>query len=208
MNIINIGGISNATMISEDDNELNFKANDIGPGNCLIDEWVRKNSKYKFDENGNIGKSGKINELILNQAKENFVISSYEKSLDVNDFDLSFVRGLSLEDGCATITDFTSYLISDGLKYINSINKNNPGYFLLCGGGRKNIYLIKLIKKYLSNTNIKLNNIDEFGFDGDFIESQAFGYLAIRTFLGLPISFPKTTRCKSPTVGGEINKNF
>ena len=208
INIINIGGISNATIVSENDTELNFKANDIGPGNCLIDEWVRKNSKYKFDENGNIGKSGKINELILNQAKENFVISSYEKSLDVNDFDLSFIRGLSLEDGCATITDFTSYLISNGLEYINSSNKINPGYFLLSGGGRKNIYLIELIKKYLSNTNIKLNNIDEFGFDGDFIESQAFGYLAIRTFLGLPISFPKTTRCKSPTVGGEINKNF
>ncbi len=76
------------------------------------------------------------------------------------------------------------------------------------GGGRKNIYLIELINKYLSNTNIKLKNIDEFGFDGDFIESQAFGYLAIRSYLGLPISFPETTRCKNPTTGGEINKNF
>ena len=54
--------------------KFNLKANDIGPGNCLIDEWVRKNSKLRFDENGNIAKSGKINELILNQAKENFII--------------------------------------------------------------------------------------------------------------------------------------
>ena len=58
----------------------------------------------------NIAKSGKIDELILNQAKENFKINSYDKSLDVKDFDLSFVRGLSLEDGCATITNFTAYL--------------------------------------------------------------------------------------------------
>ena len=208
INIINIGGISNATTIIKDENDFNFKANDIGPGNCLIDEWIKKNSKFRFDENGNIAKSGKINELILNQAKDNFMISSYEKSLDVKDFDLSFVRGLSLEDGCATLTDFTAYLISNGLKYINSFKENSNGHFLLGGGGRKNNYLIELIKKYLSNTNIELKNIDEFGFDGDFIESQAFGYLAVRSYLGLPISFPETTRCKNPTVGGRINKNF
>ncbi len=208
INIINIGGISNATTIIKDENNFYFKANDIGPGNCLIDEWVKQNSKLKFDENGNIAKSGKINELILNQAKDNFIINSYEESLDVKDFDLLFVRGLSLEDGCATITDFTAYLISNGLKFINSFKENSNGYFLLSGGGRKNNFLIELIKKYLSNTNIELRNIDEFGFDGDFVESQAFGYLAIRSYLGLPISFPETTRCKNPTVGGEINKNF
>ena len=80
--------------------------------------------------------------------------------------------------------------------------------FLYVVEEEKITYLIELIQKYLSNTNIKLKNIDEFGFDGDFIESQAFGYLAIRSYLGLPISFPETTRCKNPTVGGEINKNF
>ena len=208
INVINIGGISNATIVFKGKDGINLKARDIGPGNCLIDEWVKKNSKLKFDENGNIAKSGKINELIANQAKENFVMSSYEKSLDIKDFDFSFVRGLSLEDGCATLTDFTAYSIAEGLKHINFLKKNNPGYFLLSGGGRKNTYLIELVKKYLSNTNIKLKNIDEFGFNGDFVESQAFGYLAIRCYLGLPISFPETTRCKNPTVGGEINKNF
>ena len=206
--IINIGGISNATVMFEDEKEIHFQAKDIGPGNCLIDEWVKNNSKLKFDKNGNIAKSGKIDELILNQAKENFIISSYDKSLDIKDFDLSFVRGLSLEDGCATLSDFTAYLISNGLRYLNSLKKNDHGYFLLSGGGRKNIYLIELIQKYLSNTNLKLKNIDDFGFDGDFTESQAFGYLAIRSYLGLPISFPETTRCKDPTVGGEISKNF
>jgi len=206
--VINIGGISNATIIFEDKNEINFKARDVGPGNCMIDEWVRKNSKFKFDVNGNIAKSGKVNELILNQAKENFVITSYEKSLDIKDFDLSFIRGLSLEDGCATITDFTAFLISEGLKYFNSLNKDDNGYFLISGGGRKNIYLISIIQKYLSNTNIELKNIDDFGFDGDFVESQAFGYLAIRSYLGLNISFPQTTGCKNPSTGGVINKNF
>ena len=70
----------------------------IAPGNCLIDEWIRKNSKKKYDENGLLAKSGKVDELILNQALENFYISKYTKSLDTKDFDISFAKGLSLEE--------------------------------------------------------------------------------------------------------------
>ena len=49
--------------------EENLEAFDAGPGNCMIDEWVRKNSKISFDQNGSIAKSGKIDQLILNQAQ-------------------------------------------------------------------------------------------------------------------------------------------
>jgi anhydro-N-acetylmuramic acid kinase len=206
---INIGGISNITkIINKGENiEENLEAFDSGPGNCLIDEWVRKNSKKKFDKNGLIAKSGKINQLILNQAIENFKIDSYEKSLDIKNFDISFARGLSLEDGCATITNFTAYLIAKGIEYSN--NKDKPIKYLICGGGRKNSSLIKNIKDYLSSKiNISLDLIDKYNFDGDYIESQAFGYLAIRSFLNLPISYPKTTGCVTPTVGGTIVKNF
>ena len=51
-------------------------------------------------------------------------------------------------------------------------------------------------------------NIDKYGFDGDYIESKAFGYLAIRSSLNLPISYPGTTGCKEPTIGGKLVKNF
>ena len=53
--------------------------------------------------------------------------------------------------------------------------------------------------------NIKL--IDDIGINGDFVESQAFAYLAIRSYLNLPISFPETTGCLKPCTGGEIIKN-
>ncbi|MDC6482994.1 anhydro-N-acetylmuramic acid kinase [Candidatus Pelagibacter sp.] len=207
---INIGGISNITKIIRKDEKLeeNLEAFDVGPGNCMIDEWVRKNSKYKFDQNGVIAKSGKINQLILNQIIDNFKINSYKKSLDIKDFDISFARGLSLEDGSATITDFTAYLISQGIEHSNKGNEK-PIKYLLCGGGRKNNFLIQSIKNYLSNkSNISLELIDKYNFNGDYIESQAFGYLAIRTYLNLPISYPKTTNCAAPTVGGKIVKNF
>ena len=207
---LNIGGISNITKINKKDEKLeeNLEAFDSGPGNCMIDEWVRKNSKKNFDKNGLIAKSGKINQLILNQVIDNFKIESFDKSLDVKDFDISFARGLSLEDGCATITNFTAYLIAKGIEHANGSNIK-PIKYLVCGGGRKNTFLIQSVKDYLLHKqNISLNSIDEYNLNGDFIESQAFGYLAIRSSLNLPISYPKTTGCELPTVGGELVKNF
>jgi anhydro-N-acetylmuramic acid kinase len=207
---LNIGGISNITKIIKKDEKLedNIEAFDSGPGNCMIDEWVRKNSKNNFDENGSIAKSGKIDQLILSQAIDNFQIDTFDKSLDVKNFDISFVRGLSLEDGCATITNFTAYLIAKGIEHSIG-NYIKPIKYLVCGGGRKNTFLIQSIKDYLSHKqNVSLNSIDDYSLNGDYIESQAFGYLSIRSFLNLPISYPKTTGCKTPTVGGELVKNF
>ncbi len=205
--IVNIGGISNATIINDISNniEKDLIAYDIGPGNCLIDEWIRSNSNFKFDENGKIAKSGKIDQLILNQAIDNFKIETYSKSLDVKEFDISFARGLSLEDGCSTITEFTAYLIAEGIKFLN---KDNSNRYLFCGGGRKNRFLIESI---IRNSNLKRNNfdiIDNFHLNGDYIESQAFAYLAIRSKLNLPISFPNTTRCNGPVIGGKLANNY
>jgi anhydro-N-acetylmuramic acid kinase len=207
---LNIGGISNITKIIKKDEKLeeNLEAFDSGPGNCMIDEWVRRNSKKNFDENGSIAKSGKINQLILNQVIDNFKIDSFDKSLDVKDFDISFARGLSLEDGCAIITNFTAYLIAKGIEHANG-NNIKPIKYLVCGGGRKNTFLIQSIKDYLLHKkNISLNSIDDYNLNGDYIESQAFGYLSIRSFLKLPISYPKTTGCELPTIGGKLVRNF
>ena len=210
-NIINIGGISNITktVMNKDISKKKIEAFDIGPGNCLIDEWIRKNSNKKFDDGGFIGKSGTNNQLLFNQAIDNFNFISYENSLDIKDFDISFARGLSLEDGCATITNFTAYLIVEGIKSLHKKEDYFSNKYLICGGGRKNNFLIETINKYLNKyENITLENIDNFNQNGDFIESQAFGYLAIRSYLGLPITFPDTTRCNKPLTGGSLVKNF
>ena len=139
-----------------------------------------------------------MNELILNQALENFQEVNNLNSYDIKDFDLSFVRGLSLEDGAATLTEYTSEIISENLKTKLMKPKAN---IILGGGGRKNKFLLKKIEEKI-NTSLKL--IDIYGIDGDFVESQAFAYLAIRTCLNLPISFPETTGCSKPCAGGEI----
>tara|TARA_A100001011_G_C14223323_1_gene805423 strand:+ start:35 stop:1129 length:1095 start_codon:yes stop_codon:yes gene_type:complete len=195
ISILNIGGIANITEI---DGDFKISSRDIGPGNCLIDMWIRKNTEKFYDENGNFAEKGKTDKLIFNQYLDNYFYSKInsKKSLDTNDFDISFAKGLSIENGSATITDLTSELLS---KKIGNYD------IYVCGGGRKNKFLINSLKNKIDN---KIFSIDELSIDGDFIESQAFAFLAIRSFLGLPISFPSTTNCYKPCLGGVIVNNF
>ena len=67
--ILNLGGIANVTIIDQDDHISSY---DIGPGNCLIDQWIRNNSKNTFDKNGATAESGKVNKLILDKFLDNF----------------------------------------------------------------------------------------------------------------------------------------
>ena len=205
--ILNIGGISNITIIGKPTGKYGFTSRDIGPGNCLIDSWIRKNSKYKYDKDGILASSGKRNDIIFEQAQELFANRANQSSLsfDTSDFDVSFARGLSLEDGAATLTDFTARVIGSALFSLLSKVSDKLWKVVICGGGRKNNFLIEKIKK---NTlkNIVIKPIDDYGVDGDFVESQAFAFLAIRSLLKLPISFPETTGCTKPCTGGEFIK--
>ena len=204
---LNIGGISNITIIKNKENLSELISKDIGPGSCLIDTWVRKNSNKKFDQDGNFASIGTKNEIVFEQAQELYANRNNKRKLsfDVNDFDISFVRGLSLIDGATTLTDFTASIIGKELSL--SLNEFKESIeILICGGGRKNKILLEKIGKNIS-TNMNLKLIDDYKINGDFIESQAFAYLAIRSFQGLPISFPKTTGCEKPCLGGELIQN-
>ena len=204
---LNIGGISNITIVKNYKNLSELFSKDIGPGNCLIDSWVRKNSDKKFDLDGQLALSGTRNEIIFEQAQELYMNRNKKKlSFDTTDFDISFVRGLNFEDGVATLTDFTASIIGEELNLSLKNLKAERKEILLCGGGRKNKVLIKKIKENISSGyNLKL--VDEYKIDGDFVESQAFAFLAVRSILKLPISFPSTTGCKTPSIGGDLIKN-
>ena len=206
--VLNIGGIANITAIGSNEPK-DLKSYDIGPGNCLIDEWIRKKTKKKYDDNGQTAKTGKTSEIILNQALDNFNNRKNKDSLsfDTKDFDLNFVRGLSLEDGAATLTDFSGRIVGAALFSLLSRVSDKLWKVLVCGGGRKNTTLMNRIKKRTLK-NLVIQSIDDYGIDGDFVESQAFAYLAIRSYLKLPISFPETTGCNEPCTGGTIVKNF
>ena len=201
---VNIGGISNFTYLGAPcigANKINnWYAGDLCLGNCLIDQWIRKKSKNNFDKDGKIAKTGKIHKNKLKLALQVYKPKKQD-SLDIKDFDLSFVNGLSLKDGAATLTEYTAHILAHHL-IVHTIHNIK---IILCGGGRKNKLLVKKIKKKLP---FPILLIDDYGINGDFVESQAFGYFAIRSFLKLPISFPNTTGCKKPCTGGVLVKNY
>ena len=219
--VINLGGIANYTFIQEyvvaprDDDK--FKENyitsgDSGPGNCLIDQWIRKNSNELYDKDGKIALSGKINKKIVDRVIDSLVIKD---SYDVKDFDLPFYKKLSLEDGAATLAEITACIITASIMDLKGIYSKSVN-ILISGGGRKNNFLINRIKKlinqnrktyYKIRTFMSVKLIDEYGVDGDFVESQAFAYLAIRSYLKLPISYPETTGVSKPCTGGVIVKS-
>jgi anhydro-N-acetylmuramic acid kinase len=223
---VNIGGIINITNFSNRLKDEILLAGDIGPGMCLIDKLIRDNLNQRYDKNGKIAKLGKVNNSKLikfqKKLKDNGVgklseritfdnnipnESWYFRSLDIKEFDLSIIKGLTLKDAIATLTEFTSSII--GKLYTAGCLQTT---LILCGGGRKNKFLVQRVKKISQLLGAPYTNkvklIDDYGINGDFIESQAFGYLAIRSYLGLPISFPNTTGCKEPTTGGVLVKNY
>jgi len=206
--VLNVGGIANITLVVSKNNE-DLKSFDVGPGNCLLDEWVRRHTQMKYDENGKASNIGKTSEVILNQAIDNFDNISNQKKLsfDIKDFDLNFVKGLSYEDGLSTLVDFTAVIIYQSILKSIKIRENEKLLIIVCGGGRKNLSLMGSIRKRLPK-NISLKIIDDYKIDGDFIESQAFAYLAIRSALKKEISYPNTTSVQKPCTGGVLVKNY
>jgi anhydro-N-acetylmuramic acid kinase len=206
--VLNVGGIANITLVVSKKNE-DLKGLDVGPGNCLLDEWVRRHTQMKYDENGKASNIGKTSEAILNQAIDNFDNISNQKKLsfDIKDFDLNFVKGLSYEDGLSTLVDFTAVIIYQSILKSIKIKENEKLLIIVCGGGRKNLSLMGSIRERLPK-NISLKIIDHYKIDGDFIESQAFAYLAIRSALKKKISYPGTTDVQKPCTGGVLVKNY
>ena len=196
---VNIGGISNLTYLDKNDEMVSF---DSGPGNFLIDKFLqlKSNGKIQYDNEGKIAAKGKVDKNILDRClSDTYYGSLPPKSLDVNDFNLSSVRGINIENSIATLSELTSQTI------VNSINffSNKPLKIILCGGGRKNKYITKRIKQISRTATV---NIDKYKINGDFIESQAFAYLAIRSFFKKTITFPKTTGVLKALTGGRLIK--
>ena len=209
--IINLGGIANYTLIwqsKELSRQNHLLSADTGPGNCLIDSWIRKKTNMPYDKKGQIAKLGNIDKEIFRKLLN---AHPFKKSYDIKDFNLKLLKKLSLEDGAATLIEYTAdSLIGNILDFLEDAQWYKTINILLCGGGRKNNFLVSRIKKktVTSKTNRPVKLIDSLDIDGDFVESQAFGYLAIRSFLGLPISFPETTGCVKECTGGVIVNDY
>jgi anhydro-N-acetylmuramic acid kinase len=128
-----------------------------------------------------------------------FFSAPIPKSLDRKDFNLDLVKDLSAHDGAATLTAFSAKAVATGLEHFSG----RPQRLIVCGGGRKNGTMLKMIEKY---SGIPTVLTDDLGWDGDAIEAQGFAYLAYRCLHGLPITYPGTTGVAEPMSGGVLTQ--
>jgi len=128
-------------------------------------------------------------------SKQPSVALPAPKSLDRNAFDAAPIARLSAEDGAATLTAFSAAAVAQALDHF----PQRPELWIASGGGRRNATMLDMIAQRVGAPVLPA---EDFGFDGDGVEAEAWAYLAVRSRLGLPITFPGTTGVKTPLTGG------
>ena len=195
--ILNIGGISNVTWIgSVGADPVAF---DTGPGNAMMDDWISNTTDFPFDLDGQISAKGRVDGTTLDRLLDNPYFDGLPpKSFDRLDFSIEAVRHLSPENGAATLARFTCKTIVSNLRHLPP----TASRILVTGGGRRNPTLMCGIAEL---TDLPVEPVEAVGWDGDAVEAQAFGFLAVRSLRGLPLSLPSTTGVSVPTTGGQLH---
>ena len=193
--VLNLGGVANITARLTDGRLIAF---DTGPANGPIDEWVEGHGRGTHDTGGRFAAAGGVHEGLLAQLFEHPWFSlTPPKSLDRYDFNANLARGLTFEDGAATLTAFSARAVAAGIAQLPEV----PEKLVACGGGRHNPVLMDMLRKACPCPVITAEDAD---WRGDSIEAEAFALLAVRSVRGLPISWPDTTGVPTPMTGGRL----
>jgi anhydro-N-acetylmuramic acid kinase len=194
--VLNLGGVGNVTFI---DGETVI-AFDTGPANALIDDFVRRRRGLPYDLEGRLAASGTAHENLVAAFEQHpYFDRPPPKSLDRNAFHAAAAAAelLSDTDGAATLAEFTVAAAVAALRHL----PRPPLQWLVAGGGRHNRHLMRRLAAALP---VPVLPVEVLGWNGDFIEAECFGYLAVRSLCGLPISLPTTTGVPRPLTGGEL----
>jgi anhydro-N-acetylmuramic acid kinase len=192
--VANIGGVGNITRIGADGR---IAAGDTGPGNALMDDLVQAVAGEAMDRDGARAARGRVDEARVATALATpWFGLPMPKSLDRDAFGLDFVRDMPLDDALATLAAFTARSLAKGVALAGGADT-----IVVAGGGAHNPVLLALLAE-ASGAAVK--RAADLGWDGDFIEAQAFAYLAARSVAGLPLSLPETTGVPRPMTGGVL----
>jgi anhydro-N-acetylmuramic acid kinase len=194
--VLNLGGVANVTWIGPAaDAVLAF---DTGPGNALIDDWVRRHTGRAADLDGALARAGEASAgLVARFLEHPYFARTPPKSLDRDEFRDAMPEGLALVDGAATLTEMTAAAVAAARRHFPA----RPRQWLVCGGGRRNLALMAALARRLG---VPVLPVEAVGWDGDALEAQAFAYLAVRSLRGLPLSLPATTGAPHPSRGGRL----
>ena len=195
--VVNVGGVANVTWVGADSSLLAF---DTGPGNGPIDDWCARRAGQRYDKDGTLAALGTVDRARVERFSEHrYFARTPPKSLDRGDFSDAWAEGLGVADGAATLTRGTARAIALAARHFPAPVEQ----WVICGGGARNPTLLRAVAE---ETRGKVVTAADLGWDGDALEAQAFGFLAVRSLRGLPLTFPTTTGAPRPMTGGRLNE--
>lgn len=190
--LLNIGGISNFTFLPNANSSLQSFATDLGPGNTIMNQYMKKHFDVEMDTDALIAKNGKVHDSLLKALlEEEFLALEFPKTTGPELFNLAYLEekqkstnslDLSKEDVMATLNAFSAKAIIDGIQKV-SANLENIGVYV-SGGGLHNPLLMENIR--ISLPNILVTSIDEIAMNPDAKEACLFAILANETVAGSP----------------------
>lgn len=196
--VLNVGGVANVTFIDGDA----LIACDTGPGNALLDDFLRVRTGRPLDTDGRQAAAGTVNEQTIESLLAHpFFALPPPKSLDRNDFRIwvgDTLDGIGTENGAATLTALTAAAVARIVPHL----PRPPRNWIVAGGGARNPTLMRMLTERLAPAHVESSHTA--GWSVDSLEAQAFAYLAVRSLRGLPITFPGTTGAPRPLTGGVL----
>lgn len=209
---LNIGGIANVTVLPRGAPASQARAWDTGPGNVLVDEFVRRRTDgaERFDRDGGYAAAGRVDRFALREliGREAFyLMQPPPKSTgrerfgpQLLDAQADVVDKLSLPNGCATLTAYTVATIADSLELYGPPG----GTIVLSGGGARNPTLVRTLRDRVEPAGFDVVSSRAFGIDPDAKEAIAFVVLAYETLRGRPANLPRATGAAHRAVLGAI----
>ena len=193
--LVNIGGVANVTYIASPDADP--IACDTGPGNALLDDLMAARIGTALDRDGAQALAGRVDSTALAHLLEHpYFARPAPKSLDRNTFSRAPVDSLSTPDAAATLVAFTAESIARTLAILGPVRR-----VVVCGGGARNPAILRALA---ARTGGPVETAESIGWSVDFMEAQAFAYLAVRAQRGLPLTYPTTTGVAKPLAGGQL----
>lgn len=200
--IVNIGGIANITYLPTKGPVIGF---DTGPGNMLMDGWIKLKLGKNFDANGAWAASGVVlDSLLADMLSEPYFALPPPKSTGRDLFNDVWLEKHLLylhprpQDIARTLVELTAHTIASGLKSYCADAKE----VYLCGGGAHNSLLKATLQTMLDHAKVKLT--DELGLGADWVEAACFAWLARQALKKLPASLPDVTGARGPRILGAI----
>lgn len=201
--IVNVGGISNATLMSGREVVAGF---DCGPGNTLLDSWVNEVRGESYDAHGAWSAEHRvIDPLLMGLTEDPYFQKRGPRSTGPEHFNLDWLkRHLTGDenpgDVQATLAELTAFAIALSLEeYVDDLE----GVYV-CGGGARNTDLMRRLGRRLAPHGITLGTTDELGLDAEWVEASAWAWLAYARLRGIPANSPVVTGAAGPRILGTI----